>query len=189
MRRPNAAHTKASGRRRRTASKSVYTATPMSRARSPTGRGAGRPRLPGLSARVTTPASSMMRRSDNRASARSEYVAKSGVPRKTTRGRGLSDGRRLFLLVELLDPAQEIERGKPIDVQDAVEVIELVLERAREEPFRSRGEAFPVAVQRAHPHHYRPLDVDQVNRDGEAALRPRLRLLGALDDLGIDERE
>src|SRR5439155_19888199 len=162
--RPYAAHTSRSGAAPRAAGRSLWTGSPSSRATSATGRGEARPRLPGLSARVMTAAMSMTPRAARRASARSEYVAKSGVPRNTTRGADLADGGRRFLLIDVLGAAQEIQRGQPGDVEDAVDVIELLVERTSDEALRGRGEALAALIQRAHADLHRALDIGPVAR-------------------------
>src|SRR5205085_4071196 len=70
-----------------------------------------------------------------------------------------------------------------------IEVIELVLERTRQESFGRRGETLAVLVERANADLERSLDVGPVPRDRETSFGTGLRLLRALDDLWIDERE
>ena len=85
-------------------------------------------------------------------------------------------------------PLHEIalQGREPIDEQEAVDVVDLVAERAGEE-LRSRVDPLlAVGVQAAHGHLGRPDGGAVVPGNGQAALH-HLLLAGALHELGIDE--
>ena len=70
-------------------------------------------------------------------------------------------------------------RDRAVEDQDAVEVVDLVLDHARLEPGRLDDERRPVLVLRAHAHVDRALDLDADAGQRQAALLQRLDLVAA----------
>jgi hypothetical protein len=99
----------------------------------------------------------------------------------------LADRRDFLFVLEFVDAPEEIERREPIDIEDAVEVIDFVLKRPCEEPFSGQGEALPAAVERPHLDPHGSFDLGPVSGDREASLRADLLLLRVLEDFGVHE--
>src|SRR5690606_27880339 len=141
-----------------------------------------RPGPAGRSGCVTTPTTSC----PSPIRARSDGIAKSGVPQNST----LTIAPRGSLSLQLLPPVQQhlsLERADPIDEEDSVKVVDLVLERSGEEPRGLDPPRLPVPVQPLHHHRRRPLDDFPQARDAQAPLLAPIQLLARLHDLGIDE--
>src|SRR5258705_3091993 len=164
-----------------------------------------RERPTGLSGCVTAAATSK----PSPSSARSGAVANSGVPQKSTRTsellvrvlvppalfrrleRGAADEARILVLLQL--PLRErggaFEDAQVVEEQPAVEVVDLVLETAREQLRRLDLVLLPLEIHRADDDVLRSLDVRVDVGNREAALL-RLVLRGAsVDDRGIDHDE
>src|SRR5262249_49964026 len=115
-----------------------------------TGEGLTFMRWPGRSGWVTTSATSC----PAPCRAISEGTANSAVPMKTSfrkalpRGCGRGGGHFLLVAVEILDSLEGVEVRQPVDEQDAVEVVDLVLESARCESARLDADflAAPIAA-------------------------------------------
>src|SRR5581483_2940031 len=127
-------------------------------------------------------------------SRRSTVAAKAGVPKKTARGRSrtryplpLQGGLRLALLLLRLDPVDLRAIPHAVEEERSLQVIDLVLEDARQPPFRLDPHLLTFAVaaldRQAGGTGDRPLPVGR----GKAALLIG-RLAAALDDLRIDQR-
>src|ERR1035437_5587583 len=168
------------------------TGSSSSAAASLTGRGAGRPREPGRSGCGTTASTSCAAATAWRAG-----TAKSAVPQKTMRIRmppgavrlrsadELALERRGLLLVgavPLLQRALDHLGGE----EDAVEVIDLMLDGAGEQPVALDADLLAVAVQPPGHDTVAALHLADQSGDGEAALIPRLLALAA-HHLGVGE--
>src|ERR1035437_9467841 len=168
------------------------TGSSSSAAASLTGRGAGRPREPGRSGCGTTASTSCAAATAWRAG-----TAKSAVPQKTMRIRmppgavrlrsadELALERRGLLLVgavPLLQRALDHLGGE----EDAVEVIDLMLDGAGEQPVALDADLLAVAVQPPGHDTVAALHLADQSGDGEAALVPRLLALAA-HHLGVGE--
>ena len=99
--------------------------------------------------------------------------------------RSRGDGLFLFLAGELFHATQRVEAGQPVSEKDAVEVVELVLERASREARGLDPDLLAVAVAALDDDRLRPLDLADPARIAEAALVAELRAF-LLDDLGVD---
>ena len=101
--------------------------------------------------------------------------------------RPLAVGGALGHLGEFLDHAVALEFRDVVDEQHAVEMVDLMLQRRRQQAL---GEHFPrlaLAVEKARAHLRRPLDLFVIFRDRQAALLVDRPLVGRPEDLGIDE--
>src|SRR5687767_14681033 len=167
-------------------------------------RTAERERPTGLSGCVTTATTS----NPSPISARSGAVANSGVPQKSTRTlelllrmtvplavlrrleRRAADEAGILVLLQL--PLRErrgaLQDAQVVEEQLAVEVVDLVLQAAREQLGRLDLVRVAVEVHRAHDDVLWPLDVRIDVGDREAAFL-RLGLARRLEDLGIDDDE
>src|SRR5690348_12296058 len=85
------------------------------------------------------------------------------------------DGLFLLLADQVLHPPQRIETGQPVGEEDAVEVVELVLERASRESRGLDPDLLAVAVAALDDDRLRPLDLAHPARVAEAALVAELR--------------
>src|SRR5260221_10587534 len=152
----------------------------------------------GLSARVTTPTTSK----PSPTSAVSEGTANSGVPKNRTRigsrlrrvlGEGFGDvlADQLDLsfarLLPLLHQPAPLERPDAVEEHDAVEVVDLVLERPRQQLGAFDAPLHAVFVERLDHHAGRAFDVAINVRDGEAAFLFLDRAL-AFHDHGVHQR-
>src|SRR5712691_4964897 len=149
----------------------------------------------GLSGRVTTEATSK----PSPSSASSGGTANSGVPKKTTRtlqlagrlGRHLLDESLLSLarLLPFGDEEAALYGAEVVEEEDAVEVVDLVLDGAGlvAAHFGAVGAAVP--VRRLDHNPLRPFDVAEDFRDREAAFLGDLDFGAALDDHGVDEHQ
>src|SRR5690349_11762104 len=134
--------------------------------------------------------------------ARSDGTAKAPLPRKTVRTRPSSGGsgrtaiesgqgpeallRVLVLVIELAHRDELVHRVEVVDVQLAVEVVELVLERAAEEPGACDLDLLADPVLGHDPDLLLPGHVRDVPGDREAALEVTV-VAGGPDDLRVDE--
>src|SRR5947207_2248071 len=86
-----------------------------------------------------------------------------------------------------LDPLERIEAFQAIDIQLAIEVIDLVLECLGKQALSLDAHFLPASVTRLDDDALSPLDPRPVSGHGKAAL---LGLVVALDlhDLGVDDR-
>ena len=69
--------------------------------------------------------------------------------------------------------------ARPVEDEDAVEVVDLVLDHARLEPGRLDRQRRAVLVAGAHAHVHGPLDLDPDAGQRQAALLERLQLVAA----------
>src|SRR5579864_83509 len=158
-------------------------------AASLTGGGVRRMPCPGRSGCVITRAISWP------ASCRAlrEGTANSAVPTKTTFRKSLTRGghRRgaglLLVGLQLVDAAQGVEVRQPVDEQDAVEVVDLVLERASGEAGRLDAHFLPAPVAPFHDHRLVARNLADPARIAQTALVADLDAV-ALDDLRVGQR-
>src|SRR5438309_4775268 len=114
-------------------------------------------------------------------------AANGAVPAKTTRNRASgADEFRFPLLLFGFDFAQRIETGQPIGEEDAVEVVDLVLDRARQERIALDLHRLALTIESAGHHLHVPLDLADIPRYREAAFQADLLAL-PLDHLRVDE--
>src|SRR5262245_66426978 len=114
-------------------------------------------------------------------SARSGGTASSGVPKKTRRTRRLGE-----LAVAQLRQCGAADLGlEPVEQQHAVEMVDLVLDHAREQLVALEHDLVPVEVEAAHGDVFRAHDLEVEAGHGEATLLRR-DLTRGLDDLGVD---
>src|SRR5690349_8553826 len=134
--------------------------------------------------------------------ARSDGTAKAPLPRKTVRTRPSSGGsgrtaigsgqgpeallRVLVLVLELAHRDELVHRVEIVDVQLAVQVVQLVLERAAQQPGARDLDLLADAVLRDDPDLLLPGHVRDVARDRQAALEVAV-VTGGPDDLGVDQ--
>src|SRR5579885_906251 len=158
------------------------------------------PRPRGWSGCVITPTT--RRRGPCAASRRVRICAASGgVPMKTIRSGAaaaasdLDAGGPLLIGFALLDQLGEpaavklaLDAAQAIDEEAAVEMIDLVLQRDRQQILSLDLDRLLLRRPRAHHHLFRALHLGGEIDHREAALLPEHRALG-LDDLGIDELE
>src|SRR6267378_7895010 len=95
------------------------------------------------------------------------------VPAKTMRSLG-ADEFRFFLLLLRLDLTQGIETGQPIGEQDAVEVVDLVLDGAGQQGVALDLDLLALTVQPPGYHLHVALDLAHVARHREAAFQADL---------------
>src|SRR6202011_1499432 len=113
--------------------------------------------------------------------------ANAAVPANTMRNRALrADEFRFFLLLLWLDLAQCLEAGQPVGEEDAVQMIDLVLDRPRQERIAFDLHRLAVSVESARHYLHVPLDLADVAGNRQTALQPDLFTL-VLDHLGIDQ--
>src|SRR4051794_27932316 len=168
--------------------------TPRSAAQIATGGSTSLPREPTRRRAVTTAG-----RSTRGCSARAETMgtANEPVPRKIVRAlpfkRGWSRERRQLrvvfrfeLLVHLLDGHELVHRVEIVDVELAVEVVDLVLQRARQQTVAVDLDLPSVPVLCDHPHLFAPRDPGDVARDRQTTLEIAVVAL-ALNQTRIDE--
>src|SRR5690606_4666879 len=165
---------------------------PSSVATSRTGEGAmRRPRPAGRSGCVTTPTMSK----PSSESARSEGTANSGVPQKRIlTGASSPAGARLLLLLlgaqllPLLEEHPPLEGAHPVEEEDPLDVVDLVLQRAREELVRLDRDRVPLGIEALHAHRGGALHDLLETGDAQAALRLALGLLARPRDPRVDDR-
>src|SRR5206468_9570671 len=98
----------------------------------------------------------------------------------------------LLALARLLpfgDEEAALHGAQVVEEQDAVEVVDLVLDRAGLVAAHLGAVPLAVPVQRLDHHAHRPLDVAEDLRDREAPLLPDLGFGAALDDRGVDQHQ
>src|ERR1700682_1810092 len=201
---PKAATTRTSGRACLTRSitsglrtrSGSSTGTPAASAAAATGdRRRLMPRPAGRSGRLITRVTGWCSRR-----AWSEGTANSGVPMKATRmwrepGPGLRLDRRGLGFGRLPDRlggdlgsdfAEAFGAGQAVPEEDAVDVVDLMLEAARQQAVGPHTDVLAGPVLGLDHHPLVALDLTDVAGDGEAALVADLLALGA-DDLGVDE--
>src|SRR5439155_8373461 len=76
----------------------------------------------------------------------------------------------LFLAGELFHATQRVEAGQPVSEKDAVEVVQLVLERTSSEAVRLDANLFAMAVAAFDDHYLRSLHLAHPTRVAQAAL-------------------
>src|SRR5579863_621160 len=89
---------------------------------------------------------------------------------------------------EFLDHPVALELGDVIDEQNAVEMVDLVLEHGREQALSQGFARLSLSVEGADAHRRRALDLGVIFRNGKAALLIGRALFSRPYDLGIDER-
>src|SRR6266852_1427262 len=100
------------------------------------------------------------------------------VPAKTIRNRALrADEFRLHLLLFRFHLAQRVETGQPVGEEDAVQVVDLVLDGARQQRVALDLHRLPLAVEPACHHLHVAFDLADVARNREAALQADLLAL------------
>src|SRR5438876_1927879 len=129
--------------------------------------GSGRmPRPPRRSGWVTTSATSWP-------ASRSWFrvgPANIAVPAKTMRNLALgADEFRFLLLLFRFHFAQRVETGQPVGEEDAIEVIDLVLDRARQQRVALDLHRLPLAVEAARHDLHVASDFADVSLHGEAS--------------------
>src|SRR4051794_380555 len=164
-----------------------------------------RERPTGLSGCVTTAATS----NPSPSSARSGAVANSGVPQKSTRTsellvrvlvplallrrleRRAADEPRILVLLQLplRQRRRAFEHAQIVEEEAPIEMVDLVLQAAREQLRRFDLVFAPVEIHRADDDVLRALDVGVDVGDGEAAFLGLLLRAAPLDDLRIDHDE
>src|SRR6266480_6533723 len=109
------------------------------------------------------------------------------VPAKTMRNLALgADEFRFLLLLFRFHLAQRVETGQPIGEEDAVEVIDLVLDRARQQRVALDLHRLPLAVEATRHHLHVAFDFADVARYREATFQADL-LAFPLHHLRVDQ--
>src|SRR5919109_3533074 len=122
------------------------------------------------------------------ATASSAGTAKAAVPANATRTGVWSGADQLgYLFLRLgFDLAQSFQAGQAVCEQDPVEVIDLVLDGAREQSIAFDPDRLALAVEAAGDHAHGALDLAHIARHRETALHADLLPL-PLDHLGVDQ--
>jgi hypothetical protein len=89
--------------------------------------------------------------------------------------------------LEFLDHPVALELGNVVDEENAIEMVDLVLQDGGEKALGQDLAFLALAVEGAGAHGRRPLDLGVIFRNGKAALLVGRALLGRPNDLGIDE--
>ena len=96
---------------------------------------------------------------------------------------------RLLHSLELLFRPDVLRAGQFVDVEFAVQVVDLVLENARCPIIEAQAELAAMSIQPAHAHRFVPLHLSQIAGNGQAAFDALRRLLRPPEDLRVDDDE